>query len=177
MSFKSFPETEWIFFSSSNGVEHFFNQLHEFPNCKFAAIGQATAKTLNRFAKVDFVGEGNPNQVALSFKQEVKEAKVLFPIAEDSLKSIQSIFSENQVENLIVYRTKLKKNLVVKESDVVIFTSPSNVNGFFLNTNLTGNEKVIAIGDSTHAALKKKGVNAKVAFTPSEVSLITEVFS
>lgn len=158
-------------------MENFFNQVSSIPNVKYAAIGKSTAKTLSQFVTPDFIGKGSPNNAANSFKGQIGDSIVLFPIAEGSLKSIQKQLDPTQIEELIVYRTLLKNSIIVKPKDVIIFTSPSNVRGYLLNTPLSGSEKVIAIGYSTYNALKEVGINAKIAFQPNELALIDEVRS
>ena len=46
------------------------------------------------------------------------------------------------------------------QCQVFVFTSPSNVETFFEKNKITAEQKVIAMGDATANALKKKGVKA-----------------
>jgi len=54
----------------------------------------------------------------------------------------------------------------------VAFTSPSNVEGFFAENELPSKATILAIGNTTAAALKARGVlNVQVAWQSSEQAL------
>lgn len=93
---------------------------------------------------------------SIQFNKTVKPSEiVLFPVSDISLKNVQSFLSPKQVKTSVVYSTTSNKQNI-KKHDVYIFSSPSNVNSFFNHNQIASEAKVIAIGESTLAALKAK---------------------
>jgi hydroxymethylbilane synthase len=83
---------DWIFFSSKNAVEYFFQLEPLLPkDVKFGVMGAGSEEMLRKkgyFA--DFTGIGNDSaDVAEDFAKVANGTQVLFPGAEDSLRSIQ----------------------------------------------------------------------------------------
>lgn len=151
-------QTDWIFFSSKNGVRQFFSQKPEIHSQRFAAVGQGTADELSAYATPAFIGKHIDTRItAEDFKTEVKNGSVLFPQSEQSRKTIQRVFGKNQVHELICYRT-VPNGREVGAADVVIFTSPSNVEAYFSKNKLFHFQKIIAFGHSTEESLKNHGV-------------------
>lgn len=152
------PQSDWIFFSSAEGVNHFFKQLDEIPKTKFGAVGTATAETLNGFVHTDFIGDSSDiPSTAKKFASLTENESVLFPISEQSLKNIQAAKDPSLVFNITCYRT-LSQPANVGSPDVLVFSSPSNVDAFFLLNTLNSSQKCIAFGISTADALRKYGV-------------------
>jgi len=166
-----------VFFSSSNAVNHFFEQIERVPKVKYAAIGKGTSKTLEKYVTPAFIGFGNPEGVAKDFKKVIKNKRVLFPMAQDSLQTIQSFLHESQVKNLVVYKTHLIAGANVPKCDVLIFTSPSNVKGYLKNAKIYPGSKLVSIGKSTHKKLLELGYESKIAFQPNELAIVDEVLS
>ena len=126
------PETEWVFFSSKNAVDFFLKAGHSLKGKKIGAISKATAQVIRQAGFVcDFIGYST--DTALTGKQFAGVAgrsKVLFPIARESMKTIQKKLPVSQVFDMVVYETiRLIKEL--PEFDIPVFTSPSNVDAFF----------------------------------------------
>ena len=125
------PETDWIFFSSSNAVRHFFHGQPQLQYQRMAAIGKGTAQTLSAFHAVDFIGDASDiEDSAYRFAEIAHNQTVLFPSAADSLHHVQAAFEPNNVFELPVYRT-IEKKCVIAPADVYVFSSPSNVRSFF----------------------------------------------
>ena len=64
------------------------------------------------------------------------------------------------------------------DADIMLFTSPSNVEAFFEKKKLKPEQKVIAMGDATAHTLKQFGVKS-VYLVPSfdEIGLLQAIFS
>jgi len=174
------PQTDWIFFASSNAVTHFFEQEPELrPRVKFGVIGKSTEQTLKQFGKnAAYVGKQNDTKViAQKFAKTVGEETVLFPQAKGGLRTVQQQFPDaGKLTDLVVYETVKKENVKMPDSDVLVFTSPSNVASFFEKEKI-GSQKVIAIGKSTEKKLKEYGIEKcllPVSF--DEVGLAEAVF-
>jgi len=181
VSFEDTPACDWIFFSSKNAVKYFFEQTPDMPpNIKFGVTGHATAMQLRKY---DFIESfcGTSSDMELTGKQfaELANGKtILFPQAEDSLQTIQKQLSAaTACINLTVYKTSPVTDEEIPQSDVIVFTSPSNVAAFFAGKNIPSFKKVIAIGKSTEKKLREYGVTeVNVPYTPDETGLVDEVF-
>jgi hydroxymethylbilane synthase len=179
---KKFPKTEWIFFSSKNAVKHFFEQKPNLNGAKFGAVSKTTAEEIRRYGKrAEFIGSANDTRMTgKKFSALVGSKKVLFPQAKGSLRTIQQQLKKEQVIDAIVYKTIRKKDcqLPAANCQLLIFTSPSNVEAFFEKNKINSSQKVIAMGDATANALKKfkVKVNAKPA-SFDDLGLVQAVMS
>ncbi len=162
VALKNIPQTDWIFFASSNAVDHFFSQDPELkPKTKFGVIGKSTEQELKKYNRnAAFVGSINDTKVVgKKFAKAVGSETVLFPQAKGGLRSIQQQFEDsNKITDLVVYETVKKEHTKLPEVEIVVFTSPSNVESFFEKAKINANQKVIAIGKSTEKKLKEHGV-------------------
>jgi hydroxymethylbilane synthase len=61
-------------------------------------------------------------------------------------------------------------------ADVLVFTSPSNVDAYFAENLMDPGQKVIAIGKSTGKKFDEMGVKYTLPFSPDEVGLAEAVF-
>jgi uroporphyrinogen-III synthase len=162
--FSAIEPCDWIFFSSKNAVSFFFKQLKSLPikiptSIKWGAIGLATAKELlNYQITVDFSGNGNPEEVGISFSTLVNGKKVLFPSAKNSRESIQRFIKNeaSEIINLAIYDNLPKDDFEVTASDIYVFTSPLNVIAYAKKYSLA-DKNCIAIGESTAQQLTSLG--------------------
>lgn len=175
-----FRHVDWIFFSSKNAVEYFFQLEPVLPkNVKFGVMGSGSEEMLRRKGFfTDYVGAGiDTADVAEEFAALANGTTVLFPGAEYSLKSIQKGLSpETKVIDLPVYETVLEEEIESSGADVLVFTSPSNVDAYFADNLLDPYQKVIAIGRSTGKKFDEMGVKYTLPFSPDEVGLAEAVF-
>jgi len=170
--------TDWVFFSSQNGVHYFFEQN---PNVaqttQLAVIGNGTLQAIQQYGHMPtFVGNGGSiSQIAEAFQQVAKGQTVLFPQAKNSLQSIQKHLNGNiQSRNLVVYNNVAIQdiNLPHQEFDVLVFTSPLNVQTYCQHYTIQTNQKIVAIGTTTGAALQSLGYSEfSLAYAPDEMSL------
>ncbi|MGN6178244.1 MAG: hydroxymethylbilane synthase [Mucilaginibacter sp.] len=175
-----FRNVDWIFFSSKNAVDYFFQLGPVLPkDVKFGVMGAGSEEMLRRKGHfTNYVGEtGDTAEVAEEFAEMVKGQTVLFPGAEGSLKSIQKGLSpDTRVIDLPVYETVLVEDVEPSSADVVVFTSPSNVDAYFANNLLDPYQKVVAIGKSTGKKFEEMGVKYTLPYSPDEVGLAEAVF-
>jgi hydroxymethylbilane synthase len=170
----------WIFFSSKNAVEYFFAlkpQLSK--NVQFGVMGSGSEDVLRRngyFAA--YVGEsGDTAEVAADFGKLANGSKILFPGAEGSLRSIQQgLSADTKIIDLPIYETVQEENVEATSADVLVFTSPSNVEAYFAENLLDPDQKVIAIGKSTGKKFDEMGTKYVLPFSPDEVGLAEAVF-
>ena len=127
--------------------------------------------------KIDFEGEGSPENVAKSFKSVINLNEVVFfPLSNRSIGTVQKMLSKDNKVIFQTYNTELKEKKI-ELHDYYVFTSPSNVEAFFKSNSLKG-LKAVSIGPTTTSSLRKKGVNNIVeAFESSELALADVVIS
>lgn len=182
ISFEHIPDCDWVFFYSSRGVQFFFEQIKKLnltvPSTKFAVMGKGTAETLRKYTKsINFIGVGEPKSTALAFKNRAAGQVVLFPRAKNSKQSIQKLLLGKIISiDLIVYENKPKDYCHMRGRDFLVFTSPLNVEAYFNKNVKLPHQKIVAIGETTAAALRRLGYNeAATARYASERSMANSV--
>ncbi len=181
VSFASIPSVDWIFFYSQNAITFFFKQIDPNTlNLKYAVFGQGTAQALQTFGlRPDFIGTGKGETTAAAFESIAKGAKVLFPRALHSQKTIPRFLSPQvQTYELVVYNNAPKTDFSIPEMDLLVFTSPMNVQAYFGKYSLKMHQSVFAIGATTAQSLKQIGIDkVQVAQQPSDKSLLALIRS
>jgi len=171
---------DWIFFSSRNGVEYFFKlQPLLSKKVKFGVVGRGSEDALRKQGYLaDFVGEGGDiEEVAATFAARVHGETVLFPRAQDSLLSMQkALDTSTKVVDLPIYETVIEENVDGSAAEILIFTSPSNVDAYFADNLLEPGQKVLAIGHSTGKKLAEMAVDYLLPYSPDEIGLAEAVF-
>lgn len=171
---------DWIFFSSKNAIEYFFQLNPQLPaDVKFGVMGAGSEETLRlKGYFTTYTGVGiDTTEVAAEFAKLANGTTILFPGAEASMRSIQKGLSDDtKIIDLPVYETVLEENVEGTGADVLIFTSPSNVEAYFAENLLEPGQKVIAIGKSTGRKFDEMGTSYTLPFSPDEVGLAEAVF-
>ncbi|WP_047985001.1 uroporphyrinogen-III synthase [Ornithinibacillus californiensis] len=167
----------WIFFTSVNGVECFFNLIEKYeiklPVVKIAVVGHKTEEVLKSYGFVaDFIpsiydGENLVNEFLGEFHDI---GKVLLVQGNRSRKVIADGLLKAGVDyrTIVVYETlyneeaKAKLNRVLKDItfDYVTFTSPSTVEAFmkYSKRTLSNDTKVVCIGNTTEKKAREFGL-------------------
>ena len=148
-----------LFFSSPRAVVHFFEQASPLEKTEIAAAGTQTAQILNHFGyEAGFIPEhsGDTKASAQSFAHWVGNRLTFFPVSDRSRLSYTQFLPPDQVESAVVYKT-LVEPIELPEAAIYVFTSPSNVSGFFACNDLPEKAVIIAWGTSTSEALKAIG--------------------
>jgi hydroxymethylbilane synthase len=146
---------EIIFFSSKNGVRYFLGQVELPKGIKTACVGKETARVLRKKnIEPDFIGEnsGDPVSVGKDFLKLAGQKNVFFPTSNASLHTIANLLPESQKTVTSIYETKIVSKKI-GEADLYIFSSPSNVNGFFEKNTIPEKARIIAWGFVTEKAL------------------------
>ena len=175
-----FKNLDWIFFSSKNGIEYFF-ALEPIlsKNIKFGVIGRGSEDALKQLGKeVSFVGEsGDTSEIAEEFAAIANGQDILFPSAKESLRTIQKGLSKDtKIIDLTVYETILEENLPTTFADVLVFTSPSNVEAYFADNLLEPGQKIVAIGKATGKKFEEMNVPYLLPASPDEIGLAEVIF-
>jgi len=171
---------DWLFFTSKNAVEYFFELKPQFPKkVKFGVMGSGSEDTLRRNGHfADYTGEGiDTAEVANEFAKLANGTTVMFPGAESPMRSIhQALSADTKIIDLPVYETVFLEDVEQTFADILVFTSPSNVDAYFVNNLLEPNQKIVAIGKSTGKKFDEIGIEYKLPFSPDEVGLAEAVF-
>jgi len=171
---------DWIFFTSKNGVEYFFNLQPQLPKkVKFGVMGSGSENALRSLGfRADYTGEGvDSADVGAEFAKLANGTTILFPAAEDPMRSIhQALSSATKMIDLPVYETVWEDDAEASSAEVLIFTSPSNVEAYFADNLLDVGQQVIAIGKSTGKKLDEIGVKYTLPFSPDEIGLAEAFF-
>ncbi len=171
---------DWVFFTSKNAVEYFFHLNPLLPKkVKFGVMGSGSEDMLRRKGHfANYTGEGvDPEDVAADFARRANGTTVLFPSAENSLRSVQhGLSADTRIIDLPVYETILEDEVEPSGAEILVFTSPSNVEAYFADNLLQPDQKVIAIGRSTGKKLEELNVKYKLPYSPDETGLAEAVF-
>ena len=173
--------TDWLFFSSKNGVKFFFEQNPVVsPKVKFAAIGPGTARALEQAGfQPDVVGDGKSmDDIAVGFVAIAGDEKICFPRGATSARSIQARLEkvDMAISDLIVYENQPLENVDVPDCEVLVFTSPMNAETYFAHKEKGTKQNVIAIGESTAQKLRELGIeDLTISYSPEEWALVDVV--
>lgn len=151
-----------VFFSSPRSVHYFLESCRIPERKKVACIGASTRKTLedhNIIVHFEGVNSGSPEEVAASFNTFTNGGKVLFPQSNRSNRSVQKHMNADQVINLIVYNTSLEPKKLATNPDILVFTSPSNVEAFLQLNKVLKHQKVIAWGKTSEQFLIRHNIS------------------
>lgn len=144
---EQFSKIDWIIFTSTNGVEHFFEEfpadVFDFSQKRFAVVGKATAKCLQGYGlTADFVPTNFTGQCLVDEMERYidKSQSILFVKGKIAREIIPDhLMKEGYLfQCLTVYDTvqnklgeeKLIEMLKNEALDVLTFTSPSTVRSF-----------------------------------------------
>lgn len=180
---RKYKKCDWIFFSSKNAVKHFFEQKPDVEGTKFGAVGKSTAEAIRKYGKrAEFIGNSDDTRMTgEKFSAMIGSKTVLFPQAKESMKTIQlQLPKKENVMDIVVYETIKNGDykLPITNCQILVFTSPSNVETFFEKNKISAEQKVIAMGDATANALRKFGVKPnKMPASFDDLGLVQAVMS
>jgi uroporphyrinogen-III synthase len=101
----------------------------------------------------------------------------LIPRAKGSLQSIQKALTPNtKLIDMPIYETVLEEDVGKTNAEVLIFTSPSNVEAYFQKNLVDPDQKIVCIGYSTAQAIEEMGLKYTLPFSPDEMGLAEAVF-
>lgn len=156
------PESPFdvIFFGSPRAVMFYQSRNAISQNVAIAAVGGKTTALLESLGyTIAFNGEGIGGiaEVAQQFQEWLGDRTVLFPVSSKSLGTISKGLSNKQTFHVECYKTVVKELQLETTFDAYVFTSPSNVEGFFTGNSIPKDAKIIAWGESTAKALDNAG--------------------
>ena len=173
---KKFPTSEVLFFSSKRAVDYFLKQTKISENTAVACIGESTKIHLNsKGIPVDFVGEnaGQPEVISQELAAWLGDRTITVVLAKESKKSILTQLNSSKISCCIVYETIINSKIIEQQFDCIVFTSPSNAEGFLKENTISETTKVIAWGETTkHYLMKNKLTVWNTLKSASEEELI-----
>lgn len=175
-------KVDWVFFTSKNSVNHFFGlQPNLVDKTRFAVIGRGSEEVLRSYGFApDFTGENEGiemEEIAQRFATQAAGSTVLIPRAKDTLGTMKKpLVDVAEVIDVPVYETQLLKGEAASSAEVLIFTSPSNVEAYFANNTLAEGQKIICIGHASGKKVAELGMDYSLPATPDEIGLAEAVF-
>lgn len=163
--FKELPAADWIFFGSKHSVRHFFSQKPDVKGRKFGCVGMSVSAELRTHGhRADFIGQSTDTKlVGKQFAAKVGSSKVIFPVAKDSMQSIQwQMPKRDNVINLNVYAIVKHSVEVDADTEMIVFTNPASVEAYFEKNTWKAGQISVVMGDATAAALNKKKVKINI---------------
>lgn len=171
---------DWVFFTSKNAVEYFFKLEPKFPKpVKFGVMGTGSEEMLRKNGHFpEYTGYSTDTSVvAAEFAKLANGSTILFPGAENPMRSIHNgLSADTKIIDLPVYETMIEEVVSASSAEVLVFTSPSNVEGYFRDNLLENYQRVIAIGKSTGKKLEELNIKYTLPSAPDEVGLAEAVF-
>jgi len=169
LTIKFLPRTDWLFFSSKHAVEFFFMQKPDIGTTKIGCIGKSTSQKIRELGlKADFIGQSTDTKlVGKQFSARVGLGTVVFPVARESMRTIQWQFPKQQnVIDLPIYAALKVPHVIAENTEILVFTSPSNAESFLEKNAILPNHKIIAMGEATQKSLLKAKVKASQITMP-----------
>ncbi len=170
------PNAEVLFFSSKRAVDYFLEQAYITPNTLVACIGASTKKHLHaKGIEVNFVGStpGQPESVSKELAKWLGDKSCTIVLAKDSKKSILRHLNPSTTNICVVYETYIHGRKLNQTFDCIVFTSPSNVEGYLKENIIPETTKVIAWGETTKRYLMENQLTVwKILKSSSEEELI-----
>ncbi len=166
-----------LFFMSPSAVRLFYSQgALAFPPLPVAVMGDGTAAALPKEISPVFVGNNTTHEVAQAFAEFAGNKRVGVITGTDSRRRIQKALHPENYRELLLYRNS-PVPVRIPESDIYVFTSPSNVDSFFLKNNLPNHAQIIALGDTTAQPLQEKGHRVHIPANYSQEALWDAIIS
>ncbi|ASM40185.1 uroporphyrinogen-III synthase [Campylobacter sp. RM12327] len=147
--------------TSKNSIKSLkFNSIN-LANLEVFSIGEGSTKeALNfGFSEIYTAKNSHGDEFANEIAPLLKDKKPLFLRAKEVVSDVFVILKNGGVNltEIIAYENvflNLANDLKPPKNSIIIFTSPSNVNGFLRNFELDASYKIIAIGKKTAISLK-----------------------
>jgi uroporphyrinogen-III synthase len=169
----SFPESDWLVFTSRRGVEAFaaLSAGAPSPNCRVAVVGATTAAAAKAaLGRVDVVGAGGTADALAATLVDVgdleRHPRVLLALAENAGDTLARALESAgaRCTRVDVYRTvpalpvEPRRPLSALHVDNVVLASPSAVTGFVHVVDVDVAAGIYTIGPSTTAAARRAGL-------------------
>jgi hydroxymethylbilane synthase len=170
-------QIDWLFFTSKNGVVHYFQQVGKPDDTvRIGAINQGTAAFIREMGmRVDFVGSHADTSITAQEFANVASGTVVLPQAKNA-RGIMEQYLNNAI-SLQVYDNQPLSDIGERMEKVLVFTSPINANAYLSKYALKEDQQIVSIGPSTTKAITAYGLECVEAYDPMPWSLADAVMS
>lgn len=166
-----------LFFMSPSAVRLFYSQgALAFPPLPVAVMGEGTAAALPNYVTPVFIGNQSTQAVAEAFAEFAGNRIVGVVTGTESRRRIQKALHTDFYRDLLLYRNS-PIPVRIPESDIYVFTSPTNAHAYFLKNSLPQGAYVIALGEATAEVLAEKGAIAHIPVNYSPEALWDAIIS
>ena len=180
------PPHDWCFFYSPRAVQFYFTRplanlktnIERQVRARYGVMGEGTEEAALRYLnKVDLRGNGQPKAVADQLAEKAFDRRILFPQARNSRRSVEKHVGDAAwCLPYVVYNNVPLRHFELPPSDVLVFTSPLNVDAYFGRYELQPEQRTVAIGRTTAAALRQRRIKVHgIAKQPTEAALAAAV--
>lgn len=190
---KKINSFDFTFFTSKKGVISFFEILNQSQtkldsNIKFASIGAATTKMLNKHGfNVTIENSGNTSEdfyEQLKSNPIIKNKKILMALGNKAPDTFTNNLSKHaDVTRINVYKTidnndfdnKIVNLITQNDYDLILFTSPSAFYNFKKTITFDTNKlKAASIGAITTRAIENSGSKVLITATKSNLEQLAQ---
>jgi hydroxymethylbilane synthase len=176
LDFSISQQPDWLFFTSKNGVKHYFSKISYAPEAapKMGAINAGTAAAIRALGyEVSFEGKQADTSAEAKAFAEMAHGIILLPQATNSRGVLEEYLS--RAISLPVYSNQPTEAVAEVDADILVFTSPMNVRTYFGQHELKAHQQLVAIGFSTEEAIRSLGLACIVSYDPMPWSLADAV--
>lgn len=186
---KSFIETEplrfqlpevscqWIFLSSPRAVDAVLRNGIELSTFKIAVAGKGTKAALPKHVEAKFIARSTAmHEEALRLAATIGKEKIFIPHSTRSNHTFSSVIPENQQVKVLAYTTTPVCHRTF-QADIVVFSSPSNAEGYLMGHQPQDNQRFIAFGNTTADYLKKQGLTVFNTLSEVKESALTDAIN
>jgi len=183
LKFDSPPFHSGVFFYSARAIAIYLKQQGHKKNLMYGVMGKASNKVFKKITgrDADLIYRGDLEALATDMDLRWNGYSVVFPMAKNSLHSLQGKLKTITQIPLTIYDNKISKKVKIPKATVLIFTSPLNVQAYLNQKKIKKNQIVLAIGSTTAQAIQAiTGEPVPYPEQPSEkavIKLLKEIFA
>ncbi len=176
------PLTDWLFFYSKKGVQHFLNQaaLKDLESYHIACYGGGTSRYFESVTDrtADFVGTGISDTTLAPLLDAIGDDSIAFVHGQRSVRAVEKKLPNHiNHSSVVVYDNQQRTDVALSHYDIALMTSPMNYRAFIANGGST--DHIIAIGPTTAAAIEQHNLQKSIeikslhsAHSPSEAAML-----
>ena len=155
---------ENLIFTSKNAVKSILPFKKELINKNAFCVGSKTKKILEKNGFSVLASAENAETLGNKIKEEFNQLQFTFFCGNIRKETLPNILKENKIElnEIVVYKTKLKPHKISVKIDGILFFSPSGIKSYLLENEIK-TEICFCIGNTTAETLNGKTKNIIIA--------------
>lgn len=164
VSFSIEDTNENLIFTSKNAVKSILPFKKELITKSTFCVGSKTKKFLEKNGFSVLASAENAETLGNKIKEEFNQLQFTFFCGNIRKETLPNILKENKIElnEIVVYKTKLKPHKISVKIDGILFFSPSGIKSYLLENEIK-TEICFCIGNTTAETLNKKTKNIIIA--------------